>query len=476
MKDERPRKLQLDIDRNVGFNKKYTTIALYVILVILFAALLIFILLSPDRLDTLFGTLKSICTPILIGLVIAYLIYPLYRFFEKRVFISAATRKRESCRRALFRAKLRYDFERTAPSPDDAKIERASAALANARKALDEASAVHDAECLEKNAKRTLRNAAKQTRPSYIKPTPSAPSRAGKTLSLISSYLIFLLLITLFVWIILPPCLQSISDLLLHCRRFLSTLPSKLTSFELGRQIRDLLREFDLADDVKNWVMGLASSLLSGLTSLIGRLPTMLSTIVSNLTDALLGIFLSVYFLSAREMLLGQVKRFSRALLPRSIYRGCRHVLYEINRKFGKFIQGKLLSSAILGAVSFLLFWVFGIPYFQMITLIVTVTNLIPFFGPFIGAIPSGIIILISAPDKLIIFIILVLVIQQIEGNILEPYILGDSLGLEPVWIMIAIVVMGELFGIIGMVLGVPFFAVLYTLLREACTKRLRNK
>lgn len=475
MKPKRPPSLLLDTDRNVGFNKKYTTIAIYAVLVILFAALLIYFLLSPERLDALFGALESIVSPILIGLILAYLIYPIFRFFEKKVFISRAERHKQQCRRILYKAKLRYDFECRAHPNDPSAAEESAKALADAQNALDDANKAAALEWQKKEAAARARF-AKQSRPSFVRQSPPAPARVGKALSLTVTYLLVLTAITIFVWIILPPCIESIGDLLILCRSFITTLPKRFTSFELGRQIRDLLRQFELADDVKNWVMGISSELITRMTTLVTKLPALLTGLISNLTDLLLGIFLSVYILSSREMLFGQLKKLSRALLPARAYAGGRHILHEIDRKFGKYIQGKLISSAILGLASCILFGAVGIPYFQMITLIVTVTNLIPFFGPFIGAIPSALIILIADPDKLIIFIILVIVLQQIEGNILEPYILGDSLGLEPVWIMVAIVVMGELFGILGMVLGVPLFAVLYTLIGELCDKRLKKK
>lgn len=478
MKNDRFRLFRVDSDRNVGFNKKYTTIAFYAILVILFAAILVYLLLSPDRLDGLLGVIKSIFSPILIGLVIAYLLYPICRFFETRVFISALSRQWRKCRIALYRAKLRYDFECREHKEDSAVIESASRALTAARQALLEVNRTREMRNQKQSEKRVRRHSAPKHL-SYAATSPkdaSSPRRIGKTLSIVSAYLLFILLISLLIWVIIPPCIESISELLILSRSFITTLPKTITSYELGRQLRDLLREFGLADDVKNWVMGLSSKLLSSLAGILGELPAFFSALISNLTNLLLGVFFSVYFLSSREFLLGQLKKISRALFPKRVYGAGRHVLYEINRKFGKYIQGKLTSSAILGIFSFILFWAVGIPYFQMITLITTVTNLIPFFGPFIGAIPSAIIILITAPNKLIIFILLVLILQQIEGNILEPYILGDSLGLRPVWIMVAIVVMGELFGIPGMILGIPFFAAIYTLISEACDRRLKRK
>lgn len=476
MKPERQRPILIEPDRNIGVNKKYTTIALYAILIILLTALLVYLFISPDQLSSVINIIKSILSPILIGLVIAYLLYPIYRFFEKKVFISPLARQKQKCRRSLFQAKLRYDFVRRKHPEDTEMIEGAASALTDARRSLENASEALEKAVCEKDKAFALRTASQKKVPSFERTAPPSRKNIGKPLSLAASYFLLILVVSLFAWMIIPPCIKSAGELFLLCRKFISKLPQLLTDSEFGKLATDLLSEFGIVEELQTWIMNVATSTLRYLTSLLGKLPSFLTSLISNLTDLILGVFLSIYFLSSREFLLGQFKKFFRALLPASVYSGGRHILQETNRKFGKYIQGKLMSSAILGIVSFILFWLTGIPYFQMITLITTVTNLIPFFGPFIGAIPSGIIILIAAPDKLLIFIILVLILQQLEGNILEPQILGDSLGLSPVWIMIAIVVMGELFGIMGMVLGVPFFAVIYTLISETCNRRLKKK
>ena len=147
-----------------------------------------------------------------------------------------------------------------------------------------------------------------------------------------------------------------------------------------------------------------------------------------------------------------------------------------MDRKFGKFIEGKLLDSTIIGIIALIALMIMGMPYYQMLALVIGITNIIPFFGPFIGAFIGGFIILISEPSKLIAFLIMVLILQQLDGNLIGPLILGDSLGLPPIWIMIAIVVMSGLLGFFGMLFGVPLFAVIYTLVQEAVDSKLKKR
>ena len=143
---------------------------------------------------------------------------------------------------------------------------------------------------------------------------------------------------------------------------------------------------------------------------------------------------------------------------------------------FGKFLVGKLLDSCIIGVLTFFILTVCKMPYTILISVIVGITNIIPFFGPFIGAIPSFIIILFVSPVKALWFLLIILIVQQIDGNIIGPKILGDSIGISAFWILFAILVAGKFLGIVGMIVGVPLFAVIYSLLKEVVEGRLKKK
>ena len=146
------------------------------------------------------------------------------------------------------------------------------------------------------------------------------------------------------------------------------------------------------------------------------------------------------------------------------------------SKMFNSFIFGKALDSLVIGIVCYICMVVMNMPYAPLIGVVVGVTNMIPVFGPFLGAIPCAIILLLIDPIKAIEFVIFILILQQVDGNIIGPYILGDSMGLPTLWIMFAILIGGALFGVAGMFLGVPVFSVIYVLVREWTHERLKQK
>ena len=143
---------------------------------------------------------------------------------------------------------------------------------------------------------------------------------------------------------------------------------------------------------------------------------------------------------------------------------------------FSKFIGGKILDSAIIGILTFIILTIFKMPYVLLISVIIGVTNIIPFFRPFIGGIPSAIIILFASPIQALWFIIIIIVIQQIDGNIIGPKILGDSIGISAFWILFSLLVAAKFMGVVGMIIGVPLFAIIYSIIKEVVEDKLRKK
>lgn len=192
--------------------------------------------------------------------------------------------------------------------------------------------------------------------------------------------------------------------------------------------------------------------------------------------DIFIGVIAAVYFLNSKEKFKAQARKITRAMCSRQkteeIFEFCNYT----NRTFGGFITGNIIDSIVVGLICFLFMWILGIPYAALCSTIVAVTNLIPFFGPFIGAIPSAIIICIMDPIKALEFLIMILVLQQIDGNIVAPRILGGTTGLASFWVMFTIILAGGLFGIAGMILGVPVFAVFYHYFKRFTEKRLKRK
>ncbi len=197
---------------------------------------------------------------------------------------------------------------------------------------------------------------------------------------------------------------------------------------------------------------------------------------IKTMFNLLIGVIVCVYLLNSKELFRAQIKKFITATMTKEKSDEIFEFAYFTSRTFGGFINGKLIDSLIIGILCFILMSIFNLPYTVLVSTIVGVTNFIPFFGPFIGAVPSALIICMVSPLKALYFLILVLALQQFDGNILGPKILGGTTGLASFWVMFAIIVGGGFFGFTGMVLGVPVFAVFYYYLGRYIKKRLTRR
>ena len=209
---------------------------------------------------------------------------------------------------------------------------------------------------------------------------------------------------------------------------------------------------------------------------LTNTVPTAAFDIGYTLYNWLLGVIISIYLLSSKETLLRQLRRFIVAYTPEKFYLFLFKVGDVMNNKCGKFIIGRLIDSSIIGVMCFIGMSIFQFHYPLLISFLIGLFNMIPFFGPFIGAIPSAFLLLIIDPMEALWFLVFDIILQQFDGNILGPKILGESVGISGFWIMVSVIVSGGLFGIPGMLLGVPMFAVIHTLLSEGVTNRLAKK
>lgn len=198
---------------------------------------------------------------------------------------------------------------------------------------------------------------------------------------------------------------------------------------------------------------------------------------VSNfVVKSLMVVVVTLYMLMDKDRLKFQVKKFLYAYCEKDSADRIVDIAHRSEKIFSDFIIGKIIDSAIIGAIAFVGMMFIYRDYAVLIALIIGVTNVIPFFGPFIGAIPSIFILLMSNPLSAVIFAVFILILQQIDGNIIGPKILGDSLGLSALWILVAIVIGNGLFGFVGMIIGVPSFAVLYNLVSENISDKLEKK
>lgn len=223
-----------------------------------------------------------------------------------------------------------------------------------------------------------------------------------------------------------------------------------------------------LIDWAKNNFLPQLNNIISGVTSGLIELLTFLKNIF-------VGLIVSIYVMYSKEQFCAQGKKVVYGLFPIKVANSVTSITRRSHKVFGGFIIGKLIDSLIIGCICFIGMSIFGMPYALLISVIIAVTNIIPFFGPFIGAIPSAFLILMKDPLTCLYFIIFIILLQQFDGNILGPKILGDSTGLSAFWVIFSILLFGGIWGFVGMIIGVPTFAIIYSLIVELLEYRLKK-
>lgn len=372
-------------------NRKYTTIAFYAASVIAFNVLLVVAIIKFGTIVSMLSSLTSVLSPVIWGLVIAFLMNPLMVKIEK-----------------LFGPKLEKGRER-------GKLLRA--------------------------------------------------------FSVTISSLIFLGIVVGLISIIVPEIINSVIDLFNNAGKIADQTQS---------WINRLLRNYP---DLKASATEKLKTFVADFDTIIEKIQPILENVLSGawgvvtlLKNFLLGFIVSIYMLCSKEKLLAQIKKTLIAVMRRSSCEKLLGTCEKANKVFSGFIIGKIIDSLIIGIICFIGVTIMDMPYNIMISVIIGVTNIIPFFGPFIGAIPSIFLILLIDPKKAVFLMIFIIVLQQFDGNILGPKILGESTGLPGFWVLISLLVFGGLFGFVGMVIAVPVFALIYSFTRDAISAKLRKK
>lgn len=278
--------------------------------------------------------------------------------------------------------------------------------------------------------------------------------------------------------LIVPQVIESLTGIL-------KSLPQRLT--QLSALFNDITSKMDnkrlamrmseIYAQVQTNLIELAQTkLLPGMGTLVGQVSTQVLLTLKTMMNVMIGVMACVYMLNSKERFQGQFKKVILATLPKEKAEAVFDFAKFTNRTFGGFINGKIIDSIIIGIICFILMEIFGFPYPILISAIIGITNVIPFFGPFIGAIPAAIIILLVSPIHALYFLILIFILQQVDGNIIGPAILGNTTGIASFWVLFSIVIGGGLFGFIGMVLGAPVFAIIYYYFSRSINKRLEAK
>lgn len=300
--------------------------------------------------------------------------------------------------------------------------------------------------------------------------------KVSKGFASLMSLAILLFIVTALFWMIIPQILSNIRDVIERMPQSLDNLEPKIraimadnptlnnTILEAYRVLSENVESFfskNIAPNINNYIISFSNSIV---------------LIVRMIFDIVIGLMVMLYLLNMKTTLAAQAKKMTYGAL--SVEHA--NILIEevrfVKTVFLNFIVGKIIDSAIIGVINYVVMSVFKMPYALLISVVVGVTNVVPFFGPFIGAIPCAIILLFVSPMYCLQFLVWILILQQIDGNIIGPKILGQTTGLPSFWVLFSILLFGGLFGIVGMIIGVPTFAVLYRFISRITNQLLSKK
>ncbi len=304
---------------------------------------------------------------------------------------------------------------------------------------------------------------------------PRRADRTARYIAVAVSELVMLTIIVGLFFMIIPQLYSSIETIIINSPAYIDSLTEwvtkMLTDFpEISQYVAETLG--DVNTDFISW---LQTTILPKLGSLLSNVGTGVRYVVMGVYNLVIGIIVSVYILGNTEGFVNSSKRILYSSMNVDSAKKTLEAIRFVDRTFIGFLNGKLLDSAIIGLVCYIVCTVLGMPYTLLVSVLIGLTNIIPFFGPLIGAIPSALVILMVDPVKCLVFIIFVILLQQLDGNIIGPRILGNSVGISSFWVMFSIIIGAGLFGFWGMLLGVPVFVVIYTVTKAGIDRRLRR-
>ena len=308
--------------------------------------------------------------------------------------------------------------------------------------------------------------------------------KAARGIGIFSGLVFALIVVVALFYMLIPELYKSIKELV-------ATLPNEISQW--GKEINTLIKGNSTVenivksaliqgnDAIENWVENdllnwVQNDLFKQTNQIITGVTTGVISIVNVVLNIFVGVIVSIYVLYSKEKFTSQSKKIVYAMMKPTAANNLIHIAKKANSIFSGFIIGKIIDSAIIGVLCFIGLSILKMPYTLLVSVIVGVTNIIPFFGPFIGAIPSAVLIFLVDPMKGLYFVIFVLLLQQLDGNVIGPKILGDSTGLSSFWVIFSILVSGGLFGFIGMIVGVPTFALIYYIIKMYIQQKLEQK
>ena len=299
--------------------------------------------------------------------------------------------------------------------------------------------------------------------------------RIMESMTIVFALLTGVLIIAILCWLVIPQLITTVISLI-------ETVPSQANDYykyvtdkiQSNKYIASRMQDTALQatkymDNIMNndlfpW---LKSELLPNLNIYAKQFANGVMSFINVLYNLFIGIIVAIYLLKGKRVFAAQAKKITYGVCRKKTADTIIHYVRISNNMFSGFISGKIVDSTIIGIICFVLMTIFRMPYALLVSVIVGVTNVIPVFGPYIGAIPSALLILLVSPVQALYFIILVAILQQVDGNIIGPAILGESTGLSAFWVLFSILFFGGFWGIVGMLVGCPLFAVIYTIAKD---------
>ena len=294
-------------------------------------------------------------------------------------------------------------------------------------------------------------------------------------IAMLIAYLIIFAIIAFLFINILPQIWESIRVIVSEVPRSIELAYAWLET-DGNKYISELTNDKVVMRDILDMAVANLKPLLSNMAMGVTAIFNTTSAIISFVFNLILGILISIYMLMHKHIYLGQMKKAVFAFFKEYKAREVLDFWDNVHKTFSRFINARIVDSTIIGIICWIGCLVLGFENSLLIAFIVGVTNVIPYFGPFIGAVPCSLIVLLQSPMDMLIFIIFILILQQFDGNILGPKLLGDSLGLTSFWIIFSVAIMTGIFGIAGMIIGVPLFAIIYMLVRDFINDKLEKK
>ena len=300
--------------------------------------------------------------------------------------------------------------------------------------------------------------------------------KLSRSIAIAGAELVFLGVIVALLSMIIPQLIISVEQLVVTLPEQIQGLMDRMQAFSRGNSPQaELVRQLitNGTSYLENWIR---NDFLSQAQELMSYITSGVVGVVKTIFNIIVGIIVSVYILMKKETFISQLKKLVYTIFPPRAGNHVMEVLRKSDDIFGGFFIGKIIDAIIIGLLCFGVLYIGRFPYALLVSVIVGVTNIIPFFGPFLGAIPGAILICLESPIHALYFLIIILIIQQLDGNVIKPKVLGDSTGLSPFWVIFSILLFGGIFGFLGMLFGVPVFAIIYYLIKRIAEHFLRKR